>query len=171
MIRTILVSAASALTLLLVACAPQTAAERAYFEQKAAEQQERRDLKSRLTDNTLKDTDIIGIVSSNAAPDNIGTIDDWLKRRVGEAEGQVLFPRWKVVRHGTSKYEVQYAYSVIDPQNRIVKRGYQWQVDTILKLVGNPRDIVYAEQPTASEAPSVELKQQRRIAGFEASLE
>jgi hypothetical protein len=159
------------LTLLAAACAPQTAAERAYFEQKAAEKQELRELKSKLNDTTLKDSDIIGIVSSNAAPDGIGTIDDWLKRKVGEAEGQVLFPRWKVMRHGSTKFEVQHTFNVIDPQNRIIKRGYQWQVDTVVKLVGNPRDLVFAEQQATAETPAADLKQQRRTAGFEASLE
>lgn len=155
---------------LLAACAPQTAAERAYFEEKQAEKDARDSLRSKLTESSLKDADIIGMVSSNAAPDAVGTMDDWLKRQLGQMDGQIMFPRWKVLRHGTTKYEVQYAFSIIDGQNHLAKRGYQWNVDAMIKQVGPPRELTFAEQ-SIPLAPSLDKQQRRRIRDEESSLE
>ena len=154
---------------LLPACAPQTAAERAYFEERQAEAEAKVTLKNKLSESTLKDSDIVNMVSSNAAPDKLGDTDDWLKRQIGQVDGQILFPRWKVLRHGDTKYEVQYAFSVIDDQNRLIKRGYQWQVDALVKLVGQPRELTFAEQ-TPAHAP-VDHAQHRRISEEEAGIE
>jgi hypothetical protein len=155
---------------LAAACAPQTAAERAYFEQKEAERVEKVTLKNKLTESTLKDSDIVNIVTSNAAPDNVGSTDDWLKREIGSISGQILFPRWKVFRHGNTKYEVQYYFSVIDDQNRIVKHGYQWQVDALVRLVSSPHEIKFTEQAQAA-APAADTRAHHRIREEEASLE
>lgn len=163
----LLVVAASAL---FAACAPQTAAERAYFEQKEAERQEKQDLKNKIVESTFKDSDLIALVTSNAAPDSIGTTDDWLKRQIGAIEGQILFPRWKVLRHGNTRYDVQHLFSVIDAQNRIAKRGYQWQVDALVKSVSAPREMAFAEQRTVV-APAADTKHGRRVRAEEASLE
>ncbi len=161
----------AAAVLTLAACAPQTAAERAYFEQKQEEIEAKQSLKNKLIQTTLKDTDIINMVSSNAAPDSLGNTDDWIKRQIGSIEGQILFPRWKVLRHGETKYEVQYAFSVIDEQNRIVKRGYAWDVDAIIKVVTLPREMKFTEQAPVSIAPTIDNKQRHRIRDEEASIE
>lgn len=155
---------------LLAACEPQTAAERAYFEQKEAERLAKVTLKNQVVESALKDSDIINLVASNAAPDKIGSTDDWLKRQIGTIEGQILFPRWKVLRHGNTRFEARYQFSVIDDQNRISKRGYQWEVDVLVKLVSPPRELVFAEQKPLA-APTVDTRQSRRLRDEEASLE
>ena len=141
----------AAAALLAAGCAPQTAAERAYFEQKKAERDARDILRTQITDNSLKDSDIVNLVVSNAAPDGNGINDDWIKRQIGQVDGQILFPRWKVMRHGQNKYDAQYSFSVIDAQNRLTKRGYQWDVDAMIKLVGPPREMEFSAQVNSAQ--------------------
>ena len=157
---------------LLPACTPQTAAERAYFEEKEAERIEKSELKGKIEANSaLKDKDIINIVASNAAPDQAGITEDWIKRQIGAIDGQVLFPQWKVQPRGGTKYSVQYMYTVIDEQNRLVHHGFQWEVDALIKTISPPHEMK-TTQPSASAAPFVgDPKQRNRIREEEASIE
>lgn len=151
---------------MLAACAPQTAAERAYFEQKQAERDARAALRTTLTETSLKDGDIVNLVVSNAAPDSNGITDDWLKRQIGQIEGQILFPRWKVMRQGANKYDVQYSFSVIDGQNRLYKRGYQWNVDVMVKLVSLPRELKLSDAASVTAPTTVQERRKAREQGF-----
>lgn len=151
---------------LLTACAPQTAAERAYFEQKKAERDARDSLRTTITDDSLKDADIVNMVISNAAPDGNGINDDWLKRQIGQVDGQILFPRWKVMRHGPNKYDAQYSFSIIDAQNRLSKRGYQWSVDAMVKLVGPPRELELAAPANSTRPDDAQQREKTKDKGF-----
>ena len=151
-------------------CSPQTAAEQAFYEQRAAEAEARDKLQKTLTDKSLKDRDLVNMVASNAAPDGAGIMDDWIKRQIGQVDGQVMFPRWRVVRKAESKYEVQYLFNVIDADNRLNKKGYHWDVDTSVKVVAAPMPMIFSEKTVSLAGPTA-TPQRRRQAEAEASLE
>ena len=157
--------------LLLNACAPQSAAERAYVEQKKAESAARQSLKMTLSDASLKDSDVISAISSNAAPDSNGTTDDWLKRQLGQMDGQVLFPRWRVIRYGGDKYGAQYTFNVIDSTSRFSKHGYEWSYDAFVRRIGAPKEMTFAAEQQPQNANTTDTRQQDRILEEEASLE
>lgn len=85
-------------------------------------------------------TSLVALVQNSPAPEG-GSTADWLKREQAKITGEVMFPRWDVDRRGTSKYEVRFTYTLIDPENRIVKRGFAWTVDAGLQIVGPPREV------------------------------
>lgn len=155
---------------LLAACSPQSAAEKAFFDQREAEKEARDKLHKTLTDNSLKDRDLVNMVASNAAPDGSGLMEDWIKRQIGQQEGQVMFPRWRVLRKGDKHFEVQYLFNVINADNRLLKKGYRWDLDASVKVVGSPVSMEMADKAIVIEGPQV-TPQRRRQAEAEASLE
>lgn len=153
---------------MLSGCGPDNAYERAYFAAREAERMEQEDMRRTMT-TPLPDQEVLQLVREKAAPDGTGATDDWLQRRLGELQGQVLFPRWQVARRGSSKYEVTFTYTWIDITNHISSRGFAWTVDGGLKLVGEPREVEFNE---ATPRPrNAAEKQQRRLHDPSFSLE
>jgi hypothetical protein len=97
-------------------------------------------------------------------------MEDWIKRQIGQQEGQVMFPRWRVLRKGDSRFEVHYLFNVINADNRLLKKGYRWDLDASVKVVGPPVAMELAEKAMPLEGPQT-TPQRRRQAEAEASLE
>ena len=74
-------------------------------------------------------------------------MDQWLDRQLKAFTGEIMFPRWDASQRGTSKYEVHFTFTLIDAENRIVKRGYAWPVDMALMVVGTPRELAPEYSP------------------------
>ncbi|MDD2236644.1 MAG: hypothetical protein PHP44_13425 [Kiritimatiellae bacterium] len=66
------------------------------------------------------------------------TVDEWLRGKMENSGGQIMFPRWDVRRKGANKFEVSFAYTVLKEDYSIEKEGYAWRVDTVLRLVSAP---------------------------------
>ena len=116
------------------------------------------------------ETGVVAMVQMSPAKDGGGTMGDWVDRRLKELTGQLMFPRWQAERRGASKFEVQFTFTLIDKENRIVKRGYAWTVDVPLNLVGPPREME-PEYTQPVDARRRQLYEERRALDAEKSLE
>jgi hypothetical protein len=161
--------AAAAAGLWLAACAPQSEREREYFRQQEAERAERETLKLAIVESA-KDTDVIQMVKQSASMRANLDTGVWVDQQMAQIQGQVIFPRWEVVRRGSSKYEARYSYTLLDADNNMAKRGWRWDVDIMLKIVSPPRDIVMEDSTHRKRSSETEM-QQRRIVEEEKSLE
>lgn len=66
------------------------------------------------------------------------TVREWIRQQEESSDGQVLFPRWDVRRRGATKVEVRFTYTLLHDDYTVERRGYSWQVDQVLRLVGPP---------------------------------
>ncbi|MFH0907636.1 MAG: hypothetical protein V1929_02600 [bacterium] len=96
---------------------------------------------TQLAGDRISETGVVAMVQMSSAKEGDGTMGDWVDRRLKELTGQLMFPRWQAERRGASKFEVQFTFTLIDEENRIVKRGYAWSVDVPLNLVGPTREL------------------------------
>ena len=110
------------------------------------------------------------MVQMSPAKEGDGTIADWVDRRLKELTGQLMFPRWQAERRGASKFEVQFTFTLIDEQNRIVKRGYAWSVDVPLNLVGPTRELE-PEYTQSVDGRRRQMYEERRAIDAQKSLE
>ena len=153
---------------LLSGCGYQTESEKAYFDAREAERLTQLEQRNALV-AVVPDKDILEMVQEEAAPDGDGTVKDWAGRQADRATGQVLFPRWQVMRRGANRYEVRYTYTLIDATNHLTRMGLSWSVDHALKLVGKPETLKLGDpQP---QGRTFIQQQSRRIREEEDSLE
>ncbi len=87
--------------------------------------------------NGAEEDEAIELVKQHEAPEGEGTVEEWIDRQIGEKRGDVMFPRWEARRSAPNRYEVRYTYTYRDVDLRIEKRGYQWDVDTMIDVVGD----------------------------------
>jgi hypothetical protein len=73
------------------------------------------------------------------------TMDEWVQAERAAIAGDVMFPKWEGRRHGSHRFEVRYTHTVIDYDYTILKSGYSWDVDTMIKLVKGPHALEPAE--------------------------
>lgn len=88
----------------------------------------------------VAETSLVALVQSTPAVDGLAT-SNWVHRQLGLVKGEIMFPKWEAQRRGKTRYEVRFTYTLIDPDNRIVKRGYAWSVDAAVQVVDPPREI------------------------------
>lgn len=152
----------------LAACGYQSESERAYFSVRESERQRLREQRDVIV-AAVPDKEVLDLVMEQPAPDEVGKTSDWVAREANAHDGQLFFPRWQVNRRGANRYEVRFTYTVINQTNHLLRRGYSWNVDSALKLVGAPVALVLNEAPR----PGRTFTQQRaqRIAEEEAALE
>lgn len=77
--------------------------------------------------------------------DGVQSTGDWIQSELKEETGQILFPEWGASRIAPGQYTVRFTYSLIRGENEIVRRGYMWNVDTVLGLVGAGQKMSEAE--------------------------
>lgn len=131
----------------LSACTPVSESERAYFESREKEQEQQQAFIHAMAEaNSIEGA--LAMVKEYPAPDETGTTEEWIDREQARLSGDVLFPRWEGLRKGPNKFEVQFTYTHRDEDYNIVKKGYGWEVDTLLKLVNGPRELEDAELET-----------------------
>jgi hypothetical protein len=123
-----------------------------------------------LAASRISETGVVAMVQLSPAKEGDGTIADWVDRRLKELTGQLMFPRWQAERRGASKFEVQFTFTLIDEQNRIVKRGYAWSVDVPLNLVGPTRELE-PEYTQSVDGRRKQLYEERRAIEAQKSLE
>lgn len=159
----------AAMALALAGCGYQSESERAYFEGREADRQQKRELQQTVSRIT-SDHEALSIVQDSPAPDGFGTIRDWIERKRLEAPGQVMLPRWNVQFIGAQRFEVRYTYSMINESNQLVRAGYLWNVDNAIRQIPPP----HAFAQSNSAPPKINLISQQRIQRLEdeeASLE
>lgn len=152
----------------LSGCGAQTESERSYFAAREAERLQQQELRNAVV-SIVPDKEILALVYSNAAPDGVGTTEDWVERMALNHDGQLLFPRWHVTRRGANRYEVKYTFTRIDVTNNLTRGGFSWNVDAALKLVDPPNALTIAEP--IRKGRSFTQQQEHRIRDEEASLE
>jgi hypothetical protein len=153
----------------LAACSPPTESEREYYRKREAERMEKETLKMAVTESA-KDTEILTLVKESAAVDGVGKTEAWVDRQMRGVLGQVIFPRWEISRRGSTKYEVRFMYTTVDERSYMSKRGWRWDVDVMLKMVGPPREVLPHDAAPRVRASESE-QQKRRIREAEARLE
>lgn len=164
----LLVASGIFLFLGMAGCGYQTESERAYFDAKESERLTQLEQRNALV-AVVPDKDILEMVQEEAAPDGEGTVKDWVGRQANLTSGQVLFPRWQVMRRGANRYEVRFTYTLIDATNHLTRLGQTWNVDHALKIVGKPQALKLGDpQP---QGRSFIQQQSRRIREEEDSLE
>ncbi len=131
----------------LCACAPVTESERAYFESREKEQEQQQAFIHAMAEANSIEGALV-MVKEYPAPDESGSTEQWIEREQARLSGDVLFPRWEGLRKGPNKFDVLFTYTHRDQDYNIVKKGYGWEVDTLLKLVTGPRDLDDAEMET-----------------------
>ena len=123
-----------------------------------------------LAASRISETGVVAMVQASPAKEKNGTLADWVGRRLKELTGQIMFPRWQAERRGANKFEVQFTFTLIDEQNRIVKRGYAWTVDVPLNLVGPTREIE-PEYTQSVDGRRKQIYEERRAIEAQKSLE
>ncbi len=84
----------------------------------------------------------IELVQMAMAPDDFeGNTKEWVAYRRDRIDGDVMLPQWEGQRKGAHQFEVRYIHTVRDFDYRILKTGYRWQVNTLLKEVDGPEVI------------------------------
>jgi hypothetical protein len=73
------------------------------------------------------------------------TVEQWVERQLQADGGQVMFPQWEVKRRGTRRYTVDFTYTLLRDNYAIEKKGFRWNVDYVLQLVGAPGYIAQEE--------------------------
>ncbi|NCD33332.1 MAG: hypothetical protein EOL87_07940 [Spartobacteria bacterium] len=76
------------------------------------------------------------------------TVAGWLSEEADRIDGQVLFPRWTALRIAEGRFDVRYTYTVVQSDYLIEKRGYQWNADVLMNMVG-PATVLKAEEDQA----------------------
>lgn len=128
----------------MTSCDPVSDPDRGYHDiQDRGRQQEL--FRQALMDETAAD-EAIEIAKRHVAPDGAGTVEEWIDNRRMEPEGEIMFPRWETRRTGPNRYEVRYTYTFRGEDLTIEKRGFAWEVDTMIDVVGDmtilsPEDI------------------------------
>ncbi len=153
----------------LAGCGYQSESERAYFEGREVERQQKMELRNTLS-STVSDTEALTMIQTSPAPDGFGTIQDWIGRKRLETPGQIMLPRWNVQQFGDRRFEVRYTYTMIDESNQLVRSGYRWNVDTAIKQIPPPQSFTVSN----AAPPQINLmsqQRQKRIEIEEASLE
>jgi len=125
-------------------CSPATDAERAYMEKKRDEAPIRNTVRPSL-DSGMEESVAIQLVKEAPAPDGDGNTEAWVKTKLDELKGDVLFPRWQGHRRGRELYEVWFSYTFMRQNGAIEKQGYSWTVDVVLKIVNPPRALTPKE--------------------------
>jgi hypothetical protein len=157
----------AAFLLFAVSCDFQSDTERALMASRESELN-RREVDRERAAGLMDEQAAIALVTSSVTPDG-DRMTNWLSAQKHTLKGQVMFPQWSAVRRGRVKYEVRHTFTFINEQNRILKTGYSWDVDGMLRTVGPPREINSGETP--QETPSSETLQDRRVYAAEAALE
>ena len=80
-------------------------------------------------------------------------MEDWIARELAMADGQVMFPKWDAKRRGSSKYEVRFTYTLLRDNYVIQKKGFVWNVDLSLRLVGPLRSFEPVEAERRPRVP------------------
>lgn len=167
--RTRWASAAALAAIGLAGCAPPSDREREFFEERDMERQQREAF-ARSLESGAEEGEVLKLVQGSAAEDGEGTVEEWIVRQLGMIEGQVLFPRWEVRRRGASKYEVRYLCTVVADDHSVQKRGYSWNVDLVLRIVG-PHSVLDPEDLTQRTRGRMSQQRQQKQARERFSLE
>ena len=140
-------------------CEPVSEQERAYFEARAMEEEQEGLLMETKTEWNTVDGAIEMARTTMMADTNVfaGTHGEWVRARVEQVRGDVMFPRWEGQRKGANRFEVRYTHTEIDDDYNLERVGFTWNVDTMLKLVDGPQPIDPAEL-APRERPRPELK-------------
>ncbi len=159
--------------LALAACSPSDSYERVQrsrsFEGERALPRDEDSLREVVADS-VNTEDVLKLVKRYPAPQSDHDTETWLTKKLHDDPGRVMFPRWEVLRRGSSKYEARFTYTYIGEDNRMVKRGLTWNVDTVLKVVSPPRDL----QDEAARTRGMRVESdagERRIRKAESALE
>lgn len=144
----------------LAACSPPSDRERQYMRQREEERAQRESLKVAIVESA-KDTDVIRLVKGSPSPDANLTTETWVDQQMAQIRGQVIFPRWEVSRRGSSKYEARYTYTLLDAENSMTRRGWRWEADVVLKVVGAPRELEPEESAPRIRTTEGQQKQRR----------
>ncbi len=156
--------------LVLAGCSPVTEGERQYLERRKTEREQREALRTALVEGA-KDEDVLQMVREALAPEGAGTMEAWVDRKTAAFRDQIMFPKWEVLRRGSSKYEVRYSFTVMDANSAMSKRGFYWNVDFDLRVVSLPKEIMPAELAAKHLVPDPAMKLKKKLREAELSLE
>jgi len=87
------------------------------------------------------DKDALKLVKQGPAQNSNLTNEEWVEQLIADEKGQVMFPLWTAKRKGANRYEIRYAYTVLEPDHKIQKKGVSWTADLVLRIVGPPRTL------------------------------
>ena len=87
------------------------------------------------------DKDALVLVKRGPAQNSNLSNEEWVEQLITDEKGQVMFPLWTAKRKGANRYEVRYAYTVLEPDHKIHKKGVSWTADLVLRIVGPPRTL------------------------------
>ena len=156
------------MVLLGAGCGYYTESERTYYANREAERLQQQEQRTALI-STLPNQEVLDLVYEADAPDGVGKTKSWALREVEALSGQVLFPQWLVARRGANRYDVRFTYTFIDATNQMARRGYSWNVDMALKLVGSPVPLVLSAPTPVGR--NFDQRNERRVQDEESSLE
>ena len=145
------------LAVVVAGCEPVSESERTYFETRDQELEEQRQFMQTMTDaNTMENA--INMVKKHASPTENTNTEAWINNALNRLVGDVMFPKWDARRLGPNRFEVMFTYTHIDREYTITRGGYAWEVDTLLKVVSDPRELASADLEPQPRWPAVELK-------------
>jgi len=147
--------------ILAAGCTPMTEQEKAYHDQQREQRVQREALIQALQGGTPAEH-AIGKVKDSPAPEGgEGTMEEWVVRTVHSQDRSVLYPRWTAHPLAAGAFEVQYTYTVLKDDYKMVKGGYAWSIDPLLEAVQGPRRMEGDEMETDRPGREVSAQRQR----------
>jgi len=145
------------MAIMLAGCEPVSDSERQYFESRNQEVEQQRQFMQSLTDANTMENAMNMVKVHPSQRENVPT-EKWINDMLARLAGEVMFPRWEARRRGPNRFEVLFTYTHIDRDYNIQRGGYAWEVDTLLKMVSDPRELSAEELDPQARRPSVTLE-------------
>jgi len=80
----------------------------------------------------------IELVKRSPFPETGQAVEAWLATIEQDAGGTILFPSWNAIRISPQKLLVTFQFTQVLEDVGIFRKGYRWEVDALLELVGPP---------------------------------
>jgi type II secretory pathway component PulK len=161
------------LLLPLVSCSPPTSeAEKAFREAQQREQERMEQFRKNMESGLEEEKAVVLVQDHRRDDESDMTERDWLHEELAKTKGAKLFGRWVANRRDSQRFEVRFMYTLIDEEGAFTKKGYAWDANLVLKLVGEPRELTLKELGIRRRDRSLaELRIERERKEYEFSLE
>jgi len=131
----------------LAGCTPMSDTEREYLEKRAEEKEQMENFSSRLqTGGQLSD---VLKKAQNHPVEGVGTSQEWVVAKLDriklEEKMDIPYQNWVVRPQSDKLYEVRFIYSTLGNNYEVTKKGFSWQVDTLIDRVTGPNELDEAE--------------------------
>jgi len=129
------------------ACTPMNETEREYLEKRAEEKEQMENFSSRLQSGSQL-SDVLKKAQEHPV-EGVGSSQEWVIAKLDrvklEEKMDIPYQNWVVRPKSDKLYEVRFIYSTLGDNYEVTKKGFSWQVDTLIDRVTGPNELDEAE--------------------------